>query len=65
MDEDEISGIIIDACYHIHVHLGSGLLESVYEEILCYELRDYMLKDKNRFQFCGKKSNSIWVLEQI
>ncbi|MGV8815628.1 MAG: GxxExxY protein [Gelidibacter sp.] len=39
MEENEISGIIVDACYHIHVNLGPGLLESVYEEILCYELR--------------------------
>lgn len=39
MSENEISGIIIDACYHIHVDLGPGLLESVYEEILCYELK--------------------------
>lgn len=39
MDENKISGFIIDACYHIHVDLGPGLLESVYEEILCYELR--------------------------
>ena len=39
MDENEVSGIIVDACYHIHVNLGPGLLESVYEEILCYELR--------------------------
>lgn len=39
MDENEISGIIVDACYHIHVNLGPGLLESVYEEILWYELK--------------------------
>ncbi|OBX27163.1 GxxExxY protein [Gelidibacter algens] len=39
MTENEISGIIVDACYHIHVSLGPWLLESVYEEILCYELR--------------------------
>ena len=39
MSENEISGIIVDSCYHIHVRLGPGLLESVYEEILFYELR--------------------------
>ncbi len=39
MDENEVSGTIVDACYQIHVNLGPGLLESVYEEILCYELR--------------------------
>lgn len=39
MTENEISGIIVDTCYHIHVDLGPGLLESVYEEILCFELK--------------------------
>lgn len=39
MTENELSGIIVDTCYHIHVELGPGLFESVYEEILTYELR--------------------------
>ncbi len=38
MTENEISKIIVNACYNIHVELGPGLLESVYEEILYYEL---------------------------
>ncbi len=38
MTENEISKIIINTCYNIHVELGPGLLESVYEEILYYEL---------------------------
>ena len=36
--ENRLSGIVIDICYEIHSTLGPGLLESVYEEILCYEL---------------------------
>ncbi|MDZ7716655.1 MAG: GxxExxY protein [Balneolaceae bacterium] len=36
--ENHLSGIIVDACYQIHKKLGPGLLESVYEEILFYEL---------------------------
>lgn len=39
MDENEIAGIIVDAAYHIHVDLGTGLLESVYQTVLAYELR--------------------------
>ena len=39
MMENEISAIIVNKAYEIHVKLGPGLLESVYEEILCYELR--------------------------
>lgn len=37
--ENELSSIIIDCCYHIHIELGPGLLESVYEEVLCFELK--------------------------
>ena len=40
MHENELSGIIIDICYEIHTTLGPGLLESVYEEILCFELKE-------------------------
>jgi GxxExxY protein len=29
---------VIGACIEIHKHLGPGLLESAYEECLCYEL---------------------------
>ena len=38
MTENELSKIIVNTCYNIHVELGPGLLESVYEEILYYEL---------------------------
>jgi len=38
MTENELSKIIVDCCYQIHVELGPGLLESVYEEILWHEL---------------------------
>lgn len=39
MTENEIASKIVDTCYKIHVDLGPGLLESVYEEILDYELQ--------------------------
>ena len=38
MTENEISTIIVDACYKIHTTLGPGLLESVYESVLHHEL---------------------------
>jgi GxxExxY protein len=34
----QISKIIVDIAYSIHVQYGPGLFESVYEEIMCYEL---------------------------
>ena len=36
---DEIARIVVDCAFRIHSQLGPGLLESVYEECLCYELR--------------------------
>jgi len=44
MSENEISKIIVNICYDIHVELGPGLFESVYEEILYYELVNKGLK---------------------
>lgn len=38
MSENDISGVIVDLAFKIHSELGAGLFESVYEEILCYEL---------------------------
>ena len=38
MNENEIGTIIIDTSIKIHKELGPGLLESVYEVILAYEL---------------------------
>lgn len=39
MHENEISGIIIDCALKVHKTLGPGLLESVYQAALAYELR--------------------------
>jgi GxxExxY protein len=36
--ENEIAREIVDAAYKIHTRLGPGLLESVYQAVLCYEL---------------------------
>ena len=42
--ENELATIIVDCAFHIHVKLGPGLLESVYEEVLFYELIKQGLK---------------------
>lgn len=46
MDENQLSKIIVDYCYRIHKKLGPGLLESVYLEILIYELNKAGLRCK-------------------
>ena len=38
-DVNIITGHILDACIKIHNELGPGLFESVYEEVLMYELK--------------------------
>jgi len=38
MTENEISKILIEILLKVHRNLGPGLLESVYEETICYEL---------------------------
>ena len=39
MTENEIARLVVDAAYHVHTRLGPGLLESVYEAVLAYELK--------------------------
>jgi GxxExxY protein len=36
---NDISGQIVDAAVQVHMRLGPGLLESVYERVLAYELK--------------------------
>jgi GxxExxY protein len=38
MTENELAKIVVGLCLKIHRELGPGLLESVYEEVLCFEL---------------------------
>lgn len=39
MHENPISKEVVDAAFKIHTNLGPGLLESVYEVLLCHELK--------------------------
>lgn len=61
MHENELSGIIVNLCYRIHTKLGPGLFESVYDEILAYELIKNELEIKRQQAipviYDGKKMN--------
>ena len=50
MTENEIAKIIVNSCFRIHQELGPGLLESVYENVLAYEL------NREKLQFEKQKS---------
>lgn len=45
---NDLSAQIVDAAYNVHVQLGPGLLESVYEVCLCHELSNRISISKNR-----------------
>ncbi len=54
MTENDLSKIVVDLCIKIHRALGPGLLESVYEEALCYELGKAGLK------YCRQKEIDVF-----
>jgi len=39
MDENDVGSIVVDCAVKMHMRLGPGLLESVYETVLSYELQ--------------------------
>lgn len=41
---NEISGLIVDAAFRVHVAVGPGLFESVYEALMEYELKKLGLR---------------------
>ena len=48
MDENELAAIVVDTCFQLHVKYGPGLLESVYEELVYFELRRLNLNVKRQ-----------------
>ncbi len=61
MNENEIGKIVVDSAVCLHKELGPGLLESVYEVLLSYELQERGLKLKRQvsipIEYRGKKFN--------
>jgi GxxExxY protein len=51
MTENEIARVIVDAAFKIHTTLGPGLLESVYEAVLEYELQKRGLRVARQVPF--------------
>ncbi|MFZ5496650.1 MAG: GxxExxY protein [Verrucomicrobiota bacterium] len=46
--ENEITKIILDTAFKVHTNLGPGLLESVYEAVLAYELTKHGLPTRRQ-----------------
>ena len=47
---EQIGKKIVDGAYRVHKNIGPGLLESIYEQCLVYELRKAGLKVKTQVQ---------------
>ena len=60
MTENEISKIVVDIAYKVHTKIGPGLLESVYEEIMFCEIKNYGLKVERQ-----KAIPVIWKEKQL
>ena len=48
MNENEIGRIIVDCAVRLHMAIGPGLLETVYEVLLAYKLQQAGLKVKRQ-----------------
>ena len=48
LKENRIAKLVVDAAYNVHIKLGPGLLESVYEKVLAYELEKRELSIKRQ-----------------
>jgi GxxExxY protein len=48
MNENEIGTIVVDCAVTVHRRLGPGLLESVYETVMAYELQKRALSVKRQ-----------------
>ena len=60
MTENELSKEIIGAAIEVHRCLGAGLLESAYEEALCYELESRNLSvERQKYQPLEYKGKTL------
>jgi len=69
MTENELTERIIGAAIEVHRHLGPGLLESIYEECLCYELTQVGLRFQRQVplpvNYKGMKLESAYKMDLL
>jgi GxxExxY protein len=59
MTENEVATVVVDAALSVHRALGPGLLESVYEAALAFELRDRGLQVQRQLPLPVRYRNVI------
>ena len=57
MTENEIGKVILNSGIEVHRELGPGLLESVYETVLAYELKQCGLRVESQVPFSIRYKN--------
>jgi len=66
---EKIGKTILDCAFEVHKELGPGLMESVYEECLCEELRNRGLKVENQvflpINYKGKKLEKSFRIDVL
>ena len=66
---ERIGKIILDCAFEVHKELGPGLLESIYEERLCEEIKNKGLKVENQVYlpllYKGKKLNKNFRIDVL
>jgi GxxExxY protein len=67
--QDPLTGKIIAAAIEVHRHLGPGLLESVYEDCLCHELKQRSISFQRQvpvpLTYKGLKLESTYRLDVV
>jgi len=67
--DNQLTGEIIGAAIEVHRHLGPGLLESVYEESLMYELSQQGLTVQRQLElpviYKGKQLNTNYRIDLL
>ncbi len=59
LDHNQISGEIIASAIEVHKHMGPGMLESVYEDCMIFELKSRGLKVESQVKQPLVYKNSI------
>jgi len=60
MNENELSKLFLDIAFKVHTALGPGLLESAYENIICYELEKHNIPFERQVEVPIQYDNQIF-----
>lgn len=67
LNENEISEIVVDVAFKLHSSLGPGLLESVYQELFVYKLKERGLSVESEIElplvYEGKQFSSTYRID--